>query len=308
MGVNALRRLETVCGRIAGATWFHGAALAVIVVAALIVGLETFPDVSVRYGALFERLDQIILALFTIELLVRLGAYATRPLDFFRDPWNVSDFVVVAIFFTPFVGAEAAVLRLARILRALRLVTALPGLQLLVLALIHTLPSIGYIGLLLSLLMYVYGVVGTVLFAASAPEHFGNLALAMVTLLQIVTFDDWARLMRDQPDQLVAALYFISFILIGTFIVLNLFIGVIVQGFDEAKRHHLARMKGRHPAADPLIAAGERTDELGRLADEVASLRREIERLRPHGTNAALAGEPNPRVPGQAPSGGTQHR
>lgn len=225
--------------RLAEAPWFHRLMVGVILAAGIIVGLETNRDLMQRFGPLLHALDQIILALFIIELVVRLGAYGRR---FFHDPWNVFDFAVVAICLLPLHAEYAAVLRLVRVLRLLRLVTALPRLQMLVGALLHSLSSMGYVGLLLLLMLYVYGVMGVFLFGASSPEHFGSLGSAMLALFQVITLEGWVEIMRAQfpppgagsgASTFAVFVYFISFILLGTMIMLNLFIGVIMNGMAE---------------------------------------------------------------------------
>jgi voltage-gated sodium channel len=127
------------------------------------------------------------------------------------------------------------------------------------------------------MLIYVYAVVGSFLFADTDPEHFGNLGLAMRTMVQVVTFDDWAAIMNAQPDPLVATLYFIPFILIGTMVVLNLFIGVIIEGFDHARRRVVIEPVPEEPTTDgrqPTIEA-----DLARISDELDSLKRDVDRL-----------------------------
>ena len=269
--------MARLCQRIVDSRGFQTTILAVIALAAIAVGLETYPEVAAGNEAFFTTLDAIFLGVFTVELALRLGAYAPRPWRFFRDPWNVFDFATVAIFYTPLVGSEAALLRLARVVRMFRLLRAVPGLQRVIIALIHSLPSLGYIGLLLTLLMYIYAVVGHFLFAAADPDHFGNAGTAMRTLLQVVTFDEWTLIMTSQPNQVASTLYFVSFILIGTMIVLNLFIGVVVEGFDHARREWEAE-------GERLVVISEdRRDgvgeDLARISARLDELKRELDRL-----------------------------
>ena len=265
------------CQRIVDARLFQTTVLVVIGLAALLVGLETFPEVASANERAFATLDAIFLGIFTLELAVRIGAYFPRPWLFFRDPWNVFDFLTVAIFYTPFVGSEAALLRLARVIRMFRLLRAIPGLQRVIIALMHSLPSLGYIGLLLTLLMYVYAVVGHFLFGDNDPDHFGNAAIAMRTLLQVVTFDEWALIMTSQTNQVASTLYFVSFILIGTMIVLNLFIGVVVEGFDHARREWEAE------GEKLVVISDERRDgveeDLSRISERLDEVKRELDQL-----------------------------
>ena len=162
-------------------------------------------------------------------------------------------------------------LRLARVLRMLRLVRAVPELRVLIGALLNSLPSISYIGLLLLMLVYVYGIVGSFFLGDGDAERFGNVALAMQTLLQVVTFDDWVSIMRAQANQAFALPYFVSFILVGTMVILNLFIGVIMEGFTSARQQALNEL------AASVAAEGEVQEE---IEDELVRVNRQLEALR----------------------------
>jgi voltage-gated sodium channel len=159
----------------------------------------------------------------------------------------------------------------------LRLVKAVPGLRMLIVALVHSLPSIGYIGLLLLIEMYVYAVVGSFLFGESDPEHFGNFAVAMQTLTQVITFDDWAVIMRSQTNQLAAIIYFVSFILLGTMVILNLFIGVIMEGFTSAREQFAAEQS--EIAAAVMAERDEVESELARIQGQLSALAADMNRL-----------------------------
>jgi voltage-gated sodium channel len=255
------------CARTTGAAWFQRAVIALIFFAGLLVGAETHRPWIEAQGAVFHLLDRVVLALFVVELTLRICAHGRAPWRFFRDPWNCFDAVIVGVCLLPFNTEFAAVLRLVRVLRVLRLVTAVPRLQLLVGALIKSLPSMSYVALLLSLLFYVYAVGGVALFSAGDPAHFGNLASAALTLFQVVTMEGWVDLMFAQfeayPSRLVPVTYFLSFILLGTMIILNLFIGVIVSGMDEARQEMAEEERERHLAKSGRTTPG----------DDVAALR-----------------------------------
>lgn len=173
----------------------------------------------------------------------------------------------------PLDAEYSAVLRLARVLRVLRLITAVPRLQLLVTALLRSLPSMSYVALLLCVLFYVYAVLGFSLFGPTDPEHFGSLGASALTLFQVVTLEGWSEIMRTQ---LVAGLspsltigYFVTFILLGTMITLNLLIGVIVTGMDEARQEMEDTDRRRHLATTGATSP----------AEDVAELRRQLETL-----------------------------
>jgi voltage-gated sodium channel len=265
--------VQAFCQRLIDAPAFQRAVLGLILAAGLLVGLETNASLVARTGGLLPALDRVVLALFSAELLVRIGAWGARPWRFFRDPWNVFDFAIVAVCLLPLDAGYSAVLRLARVLRVLRLITAVPRLQLLVTALLRSLPSMSYVALLLCVLFYVYAVLGVSLFGRADPGHFGSLGASALTLFQIVTLEGWAEIMRNQLEAgagpTLTSAYFVSFILLGTMITLNLLIGVIVNGMDEARRDMEDADRHRHLAATGATTA----------ADDVAALRRQVAAL-----------------------------
>jgi len=227
--------MESFFQRINESAGFQRFVLGLILFAGLLVGLETSADLMARVGGLFKGLDRVVLTIFVAELVVRIGACGRRPWRFFTDAWNVFDFVIVAVCLLPVNAEFAAVLRLVRVLRVLRLITAVPKLQILVGALLKSIPSMAYVGLLLSVLFYIYAVLGVSIFGRTDPEHFGTLGAAALTLFQVVTLEGWADIMRAQfaaQSVLVTVGYFVTFILLGTMTVLNLLIGVIVSGMD----------------------------------------------------------------------------
>lgn len=265
------------CQPVANSPRFQGFILVIIGFASLLVGLETFEEVIEPHDELFGALDKLLLAVFTVEVLIRLGAYGGRPWRFFTDPWNVFDFVTVVIFYIPFVGTEASLLRLARVIRMLRLVRAVPELRLLIGALLHSLPSISYIGLLMLMLIYVYAVLGSFVLGQSDPERFGNVALAMQTMLQVVTFDDWMLVMRAQSNQAFAVPYFVSFILVGTMIILNLFIGVIMEGFTSARQERMDDLAAAVAAEE--VVQEEIEVDLTQINRQLAEVRADVAKL-----------------------------
>ena len=198
------------------------------------------------------------------------------------------DFLIVLLCVLPVGGPFAAVLRLARALRLLRLVSALPKLQLLVGALLKSLSSMGYVSLLLALLFYIYAVAGIHLFGQTDPVHFGSLPAALLSLFRLVTLDNWADIFNVQIAHVPAikvALYFVTFIVFGTMIILNLFIGVIMNSMSAMH----AEMAQPEPRAEPRPAGPSQ------LAKEVTALRRDVSEL----TRAVRQLRPQRAEPGQ---------
>lgn len=213
---------------------FRSVVLLLIGVNALVIGAETYPGIMTRVGSLLNLLDRAILFCFVLELILRFGATSPKH-RFFLDGWNLFDLAIVAAGFVP--GAEYfTVLRLLRVVRILRAVTFLPQLQKLVLALLKSLPSLGHILLLLAILFFAYGAAGTYLFRDVDPQHFGSLHQSLLSLFGVITLERWVDLMEGILQyRPFAWIYFVSFIMLGTFISMNFFVGVIVNNMQAAE-------------------------------------------------------------------------
>jgi voltage-gated sodium channel len=207
--------------------------MTVIVVNAVTIGLETDAGVMARFGGALMLLDRIAIAIFTVEIALKLFVYRAR---FFRDGWNVFDFVIVAIAYVP-AGAGFSVLRALRILRALRLVSVVPKMRQVVSGLLSAIPSMGTVILLLALIFYVAAVIATKLFGGAFPQWFGSIGKSLYTLFQIMTLESWSMgIVRPIMETFPAAwLFFVPFILLTSFIVLNLFIAIIVTAMHESQ-------------------------------------------------------------------------
>ncbi|MFO7276263.1 MAG: ion transporter [Pseudomonadota bacterium] len=236
--------------------------ITLILLNALLLGLETFPSVMARAGAWLDHADQVLLTVFVLELLLKLVGQGWR---FFRNGWNVFDAIVVGIALLPSSGAFS-VLRALRVLRVLRLVSAVPRMRFVVESLVRSLPGLGSIGCLLLLFFYVYAVMATKLYGERFPEWFGDLWSSMFSLFQIMTLEGWAEIAREvMAVSPWAWLFFLVFILIGTFTVLNLFIAVIVNAMQEPHT----------PVEHKAVASA---DDVAALREEIAALRRTLER------------------------------
>jgi len=283
------------CRRIVEAPWFTGFIITVIVFAGILVGMETSASLMAELGSTIEVLNNIVLYIFVAEIVLKMTAAAPKPWRFFCDGWNVFDFLIVAVCFVPFGGGFAPVLRLFRLFRTLRLVSVIPRLQLIVSALLRCLPSMVYVSILLFLVFYIYAVAGTMLFGANDPVHFGGLWTSMLSLFRVVTLEDWTDVMYLQmfgsdvyegynqsiegqtvvpkAQPLLGAFYFVSFVLVGTMIMLNLVIGVIINGMDEAQKEVADRR-----LHELLSQGGEGDDQIQREA-RIASLRTKVAEL-----------------------------
>lgn len=242
--------------------WIMG----LIVINAITLGLETSPAAMAAAGGLLKFVDRLILGIFAVEIAVRLYA---RGMTFWRDPWRVFDFVVVAIALVPASG-NLSVLRAFRILRVLRLISAVPAMRRVVSGLLAAIPGMGSIVMLLGLIFYVFSVMATKLYGSTFPQWFGSIGESAYSLFQIMTLESWSMgivrpVMETHP---LAWAFFLPFILATAFTVLNLFIGIIVDA-----------MQSQHQAEDQDARDALKKDTR-KVLDEVVVLRDEIRALR----------------------------
>ena len=243
---------------------FENFIIAVIVINAIGLGLETSPAVMASIGSIVEWLDAIALAIFVVELAIKFFAYR---LSFFKNGWNIFDLIIVGVALVP-ASQQFSVLRALRILRALRLISVVPSMRKVIVGLFKAIPSIGTVIVMLLLLFYISAVMATKLFGESFPQWFGHLGASLYSLFQIMTLESWSMgivrpVMEEYP---YAWAFFVPFILMTSFIVLNLFIGVIVNAMSEATDEE---------------AHGEREEileQLKALREEVGALRAQSEK------------------------------
>ena len=265
--------LTAAASRVVHAGWFQKSIVAAILVAGLLAGLETNASLLAEHGVLLKTADRIVLGIFIIEIVLKLISHGRRPLDYFRDGWNVFDFAIVIVCSLPLHAQFAAVLRLVRGLRLLRLVTALPKLQLLVGALLKSLGSMGYVSLLLGLMFYIYAVAGVHLFGAHDAVHFGSLGAALLSLFQVITLDNWSDILTvaREASPVLAVAYFVSFIMLGTMIMLNLFIGIIMNSMSEM-HDEIEGRKSDDSLAHSARAIEAQVRELKKIAADLAEV------------------------------------
>jgi voltage-gated sodium channel len=268
---------------------FRAFIIVVILLGGVLAGLETSATLRARHGALLQTLDAVVIGIFVLEIVLKLVAHGRRPLAFFRDGWNVFDFLIVAFCLLPVGGPFAAVLRLARVLRLLRLISALPKLQLLVGALLKSLSAMGYVSLLLALLFYIYAVAGVHWFGQADKQDFG-------TLFRIVTLDNWGDIFNRAIEHVPAfkvAVYFVTFIVFGTMIILNLFIGIILNSMSEMHAEIEERDRARHVAEGGATTVEDELKLVERqareLQEQLAALRRLCGRGAPSTTTRETA-------------------
>jgi voltage-gated sodium channel len=259
--------------------------LALIFVNAITLGLETYDSVDEAIGPELHLLNDVILGAFVVELLLRIGAHGARPWEFLRSGWNVFDFVVIAAGFVPGVRENATVLRLVRLLRVVRAVRLLPDLRVLTVAVARSVPGVASLAVVTLLLVYVYGMVGWVIFSEHEPESFGNVGQAMVTMFVLLTLENLPTYI-ESGQQLSdwTLVFYISYVLVASFLVFNLFIGIVVNSMEEARAIELHRAErdlldddaGNDEAAHALVLE----ERLRSVRTAVEELERELEAQR----------------------------
>ena len=246
--------------------------VALILLSGVLLGMETFSELAERYGAWLDAGQWLVLAVFVAEAALKLFAESPRFDRYFRDPWNVFDFTIVVVSLIPAVGVLALVARKARLLRVVRLVSAIPELRLLVTTLVRSIPGMVHIVALMSVLTYVYAIVGLELFREHDPTHWDNLGLSLLSLFRVITLEDWTDIMYTAMEVYpLAWFYFVSFVVLGAFVIFNLFTALIINNLDEAKEERLrAGVTGqtRESLQRAVHAAYESLRELERQLEE----------------------------------------
>ncbi len=259
--------------RIVASNWFQHTITGVILANAAIIGLDTSEPLRARFGDFFALTNKLILVVFIVEALVKMGALWPQIGRYFRDGWNVFDFSIILVSLIPATGELATLARLARLLRVLRLVSSFPELRLIVATLIRSIPSMGNVLILLSIIFYMYGVAGYHLFHEVDPTHWRTLGISLLSLFRIVTLEDWTDIMYAAMETYDWAwVYFVSFVVMGTFVVVNLFIAVVLNNLDEAKAERLREIE-TPPNRDEILRELRTTQQaLQRLERQLARL------------------------------------
>jgi voltage-gated sodium channel len=221
--------------------------IGLILVTAAMIGYEAFPSmITPTLESAFSVGHKVILFLFIVEAAIKITARYPKPWLYFKDGWNLFDFSLIVLSLLPISSEFAMLGRVLRLLRVLRLVNAFPELRLIVETLVRSIPSMFHIGMLMGILFFIYAVLGFHLFHEHDPTHWRNLAYSLLTLFRIVTLEDWTDVMYTAMELSPAyGLFFVSFVVIGTFVVVNLFIAVVINNLDEAKYAYLKQLE--HP-------------------------------------------------------------
>jgi voltage-gated sodium channel len=229
--------IHAFCQQVVAAKSFEKIIITLILSSAILVGLETSPSFVANHGDWLQLGNTLVVSCFALEAALKLTSVAPRFSTYFRNGWNVFDFSILVLSVLPISGQYVMVARLLRVLRTLRLISAWPRMRMLVSALIKSLSSIFNILFLFGILAYIYAVMGYFLFSHIDAKHWGSLGLALLSLFKIVTLENWSGLLGEvSGGQPYAWLYFVSFIVLGTFVIVNLFIAVMLSNMENEER------------------------------------------------------------------------
>lgn len=245
---------------------FQNFIMALIILNGITMGMETSKSLALKYDILFSLFNTIVLSIFTIEIILRIFVYKT---SFFKDPWSIFDFVIVAISLVP-TSAGFEIFRVLRVLRLFRLITVVPQMRKIIVALLSVLPGIGSIAALLTLFFYIFALMATQLYGEAFPQWFGTLGDSFYTLFQVMTLESWSMgivrpIMELYP---LAWVFFVPFIFMSTFIIVNLIIAIVVDAMNEMNTEE-------EEAIVQEIQSGDDT-----MQQEILNLRSDIQELK----------------------------
>jgi voltage-gated sodium channel len=246
--------------------------IGLILLNAVILGLETSPSIVAEYDDWLRFGNNFILGVFMLEAALKIIAVAPRLKLYFGNGWNLFDFSIVVLSLLPASGEYAMIARLARLLRVARLISTIPELRLIVATLVRSIPSMGHVLMLMVVIFYIYAVAGYHLFHEHDPTHWRNLGISLLTLFRVVTLEDWTDVMYTAMEMhYLSWIYFVSFVVVGTFVVINLFIAVVLNNLEEAKQEQLATIQ-----APP--SKGEILKELRQTQEALIRLQQKLDR------------------------------
>ena len=242
----------------------------VIIVNAVVIALSTYQSIEDAYGTLLAITNDVLYGIFLLELIIRIVSYMPRPWNFFRSGWNVFDFIVIGGVLIPAVRQQVTILRLLRLARIVRLMRFLPDARVLLLTVTRATPAVVSMAVLTILVIFVYAVIGWSLFGQELPNEWGDIGTAMLTLFILLTLENFpVYLHQAQEVSGIAPLYFLSFVLIAAFIIVNLLIGVIISAMDQARSEEAQR--ARKSDSEKLQVLVNRVQEVHDLLDEIQS-------------------------------------
>jgi len=249
----------------------------VITVNAIVLGLQTYSGIENSYGFALNALTNICYAIFLIELVIRIASYGNKPWNFFRSGWNIFDFIVIGGALIPAVREQATILRLLRLARVARLMRFLPDARVLILTITRATPSVISMVVLTVLIIFIYGILGWTIFGEGLPEQWGDIGVAMLTLFILLTLENFPDYLAEaQEVSPFATVFFLSYILVAAFVVVNLLIGIVIGAMERARDQEAAeaRKRGDQDLAHVLDYVAQAKETLNTLEHEVEVLQR----------------------------------
>ncbi len=266
--------MKTFAAQLVAKKSFEHTIIGLILINAAILGMQTSPFLVARYGFYMDACNGLIISVFVLEAALKITAIAPRWRLYFANGWNLFDFSVVVLSLLPDAGSMAMLARLARLLRVLRLISAVPQLRLIVSTLMRSIPSMGHVLLLMSVIFYVYAIAGYHLFHEHDPQYWGSLGISLLTLFRVVTLEDWTDLMYTAMQMSPFAwIYFVSFVIMGTFVIINLFIAVVLNNLDDAKQQQLKDLRKPETQDELLQQLAKTRAMLDRLQEQLENKR-----------------------------------
>jgi voltage-gated sodium channel len=250
----------------------------VIVINAISLAVLTMPNLDPEVIAAANTIDGIAFVIYAFELVMRILSYGKKPWMFFREGWNVFDFIVVGL--SPFFQGQTAVIRLLRLLRLVRIFRFLPEVRILSASIVKSIPPLMSMTVLISLLLFLYGMAGFYIFGEQAPESWGNIGLSMKSLFILLTLENFPVYLEEAMlITPIAIPFFLSYVFLIVFTVLNVLIGIVLNAMDEAReedrtqREQLKNLKGLSADVSELSSSDKNVKlEIQRLRDELSKL------------------------------------
>jgi voltage-gated sodium channel len=265
----AAHPVVALCRALVASTKFELAILGVIVINAIVLGAETYYSPPSGAPEVLDLINDACLWIFVAELCVRLIACFPRPQHAFRDRWTIFDAAIIVASFTPGVRENATMLRLVRVLRIVRVIRFLPDLRIIIGAVARSVPGVATLGVAAVLLVYVYGMIGGILFADGDPDHFGDIGTSMLTMFVLLTLENLPDYIeRGQAVSDWTVPFYISYVLIASFLVFNLFIGIVINSMEDARQEETARRNRASGHGDLGARLSALQAELAQIAHE----------------------------------------
>jgi voltage-gated sodium channel len=250
----------------------------VILLNAISLGLLTMPGLSDGARESFEAFDRIALYVYTAELVLRMISYGKKPWEFFRRGWNVFDFLIVAL--SPVFAGQTVILRLLRLLRLIRIFRFLPEVKVLTLSIVRSIPPLLSMSVLIFLALFIYGMAGVYLLGEKLPLHWGDISIALTTLFILLTLENFPVYLEEAILVTPLALpFFLSYIFIVVFTVLNVFIGIVLNAMDEARSENRERIEKLKQIDEIVHEVDDITADGKVTEDEIAHLREKLRQL-----------------------------